>query len=394
VQTVTDIPASKIIEHLQHGIQSANDPAVLYAQRFESLRDLFTQAGYGHLFTPGPLNQFGIRSVDADKPSYNHGEVVRIRFDAQLPSNVGLNHVHAYLMVGDTQIGVELTGWVRDQLYIDVPVQAIVQQINNWEAQHPEVVDRSQVQLKLVGWFNGFIPGTVTDLTNRTSAMLTEEIVVPLGGAQPTDLNENLNHGYNLDPWTTENLSILPASEGERSYVENVLLANLHNPVGLNDSTGNVWRNTMLSGYHPKYDNAPGASGRYSDFYAADLNWGGGDSDTHMNIFAQAEGWVTRTPDSNPDYNNTVKVEYTINVNINDDIISIPVTFTYLHMDKIYVGLNDIVIPNTPIGEMGTIGNSSSSHLHFEGVYEYNGIVYRLDLENWLASLAILPTNY
>ncbi len=59
----------------------------------------------------------------------------------------------------------------------------------------------------------------------------------------------------------------------------------------------------------------------------------------------------------------------------------------YAHMQAVTVNDGDVVTAGTPIGEVGTLGNSTGCHLHFE-VHPSNGTIYEdnVDPVKWLAA--------
>ncbi len=71
-------------------------------------------------------------------------------------------------------------------------------------------------------------------------------------------------------------------------------------------------------------------------------------------IYAAAEGYVTTTG-MHWSYGNAVKIDH------GSSLISL-----YAHMSAVYVKNGDYVYQGQPIGQVGTTGNSTGNHLHFE----------------------------
>ncbi len=71
-------------------------------------------------------------------------------------------------------------------------------------------------------------------------------------------------------------------------------------------------------------------------------------------IYAAAEGYVTTTG-MHWSYGNAVKIDH------GSGLISL-----YAHMSAVYVKNGDYVYQGQPIGQVGTTGNSTGNHLHFE----------------------------
>lgn len=194
-----------------------------------------------------------------------------------------------------------------------------------------------------------FISNKINELTQNPNSKEQEEKTKEeiqnneenIGGAEelPTAEEQNVENtgGSEVEETKTEEAPVLSQMERDANYIKSTI--NFIKPVNGTISSMFGWRNPTTASV-PK--NHTG-----TDIAAV----------TGTKIVSSTDGTVI-FKSSKGDFGNHLKIQ------INDVIV------LYAHCNKLYVNEGDVIKQGQEIGEVGSTGNTTGSHLHFEIRYQ------------------------